>query len=192
MNRAYKLGRNLKHIRGHEDYDVWQIFENRKENFDGLFWKLGEIEKIPPCRFEGKLKRLNRIDYPRCPESYPIMSARMIKTFQDSGSFKHQIFPIDIYDGEEPTTHECLKDRFGLLHLPETSDVIDYEKSTYYEASGELSVAALKEPPGGYPPIFRIDSELGTLIHLCVSAAAKEALETADVKGVRFIELIDS
>jgi hypothetical protein len=120
------------------------------------------------------------------------MSARMIKTFRDLESFKYQIFPIDIYDDENPKTHECLKSRFGLLHLPETSDVIDYEKSTYYEASGRISIAALKEPPLGYPPIFCMDKENGTLIHLCVSAAAKEELEKRNVTGIRFIPLIDS
>jgi hypothetical protein len=128
MNRAYKLGQNLKHIRGNADFDVWQVFENRKEKFDGIFWRLGEIEEIPPCQFEGKLKRLEKIDYPYCPQCYPIMSAKMVIVLRDVGKFKHQIFPIDIYDGEDPKTHECLKSRFGLLHLPETSDVIDYEK----------------------------------------------------------------
>jgi hypothetical protein len=195
MNRAYKLGRNLDHVRGNADYDVWQVFENRNEKFDGLFWGLGEIKEIPSCQFKGKLKRLERIDYPRCQQSYPIMSARMIKTFQDLGSFKHQIFPIDIYDGENPKTHECLKNCFGLLHLPETFDVIDYEKSTYYDLPGgrkEINQIALKEPLDGYPPIFRVDNKLGSLICLCVSDEAKQELEKRHVTGIRFIPLIDS
>jgi hypothetical protein len=141
------------------------------------------------------------------------MSAKMITVLREVGNFKHQVFPIEIYNSKDSwnssrpqtpdfksgvpadsKTHECLKEHFGLLHLPETSNVIDYKKSTYHEHPNRrrFKQVALNEPPEGYPPIFRIDHELGTLIHLCVSAAAKEALEAADVKGVRFIELIDS
>jgi hypothetical protein len=44
MDRAYKLGQNLDHVRGNTDYDVWQVIKNLKEKFDTLFWGLGEIE----------------------------------------------------------------------------------------------------------------------------------------------------
>ena len=185
MEKAYELGRNVDHLRSNEDCDVWQAGKKLEEKID-LFWELKPIKKLPTYRFEGKLeKRLSWLDYPDSYFGYPIISKRMVKILLSLGLFRHQAIPLKIYDwksGEKT-------DDFVFLHLLECIDVLDREKTEYYRASGRVSEAALKEPKTGYPPIFRVkDAGLARFI----SAEAKEALEAADIKGVRFIPLIAS
>lgn len=93
--------------------------------------------------------------------------------------------PLTIYDWKSEET----TDDFVFLHLLEWKDIIDREKTLYYEDIGGVSEPALKEPRGGYPPLFRVkDAGLAWF----VSAKAKEALKAVEIKGVRFIPLIAS
>lgn len=188
MNRAYELGQDLSHRRGNEDYDIWHVYNDLNETFHNWFIKRNiPVNRLPPHRFEGKIKRLQKYDYPWCNQPYPIMSMKMIEVLEDVGEFKHTVFPIDIY---KPGTDNKLDVRFALLDLPEPFYFVDFEKSTYKGSLG-VKQPALIEPEGGYPPLFRLYIK-GVTAYTYVSAAAKEALEAADIKGVRFIELIDS
>lgn len=185
MNKAYKIKRNLDHVRANQDYDTWQVFQNRKEKFNDLFWRFESIEELPPHRFEGKLKRLEWLDYPRDMLLYPIISKKMLQTLFAVEQFQNETIPLKIYDWKSKE----ITNNFVFLHLLECIDVLDEEKTEFYEASGRVSQAALKEPKGGYPPLFRVKD---TGLTWFVSAEAKEALEAADIKGVSFVPLIAS
>jgi hypothetical protein len=187
MKKAYLLKQKLNRVKGASDYDIWQVNNKQDNQEERLFWQSQYLKKLPPFKFEGKLQRLEQTDYPLSHPNYPILSARMILLLRRLGYFNHQIIALNIYARSEQQEYKMLKSRFAFLHLPEILDVIDREKSTYYE-SGQLRTAVLKEPPDGYPPIFRIN----TLINLCVSAEAKQELERRGITGVRFIELKSS
>lgn len=187
MDKAYKIKNNLDHVRANQDYDVWQVIQNRKEKFEDAFLRLEPFDKLPPYRFEGKLeKRLSWLDYPRVNFSYPIVSKKMVNTLLSVRKFCHEIKPLTIHDWK---LKEKTSDDFVFLHLLEWKDIIDREKTEYYETLGGVRNAALKEPKGGYPPLFRVKDAGLTWF---VSAEAREALLSADIKGVSFIPLIAS
>ena len=187
MSRAFELKRNLDHIRANQDFDVWHIFNDRKERFHKLFWRPIKIESLPPYRFEGKIeKRLSWLDYPRADPRYPIVSKNLANALNDVKAFHSEVHTLVIYDwkNKKETTN-----KFVLLHLLEQLDILDKEKTELYEASGKVRNAVLKEPKSGYPPLFRVK---GAGLTWFVSEEAKEALESSDIKGVEFIPLIDN
>ena len=185
MSKAYKLSHNLDHCRANQDYDVWHAFKDRKERFHELFYRLEPFDELPPHRFEGKIeKRLSWLDYPRVNPLYPIVSKKMVNTLLSVGNFNHELKPLTIYDwkSKDKTT-----DDFVFLHLLEWKDIIDRENSIYYPEIGGIKKFALKEPRGGYPPLFLVKDAGLTWF---VSDKAKETLEILEIKGVHFVPLI--
>lgn len=185
MDKAYKIKRNLKHLKSNQDYDVWQITKDEKEKFNELFWRLEPFDELPPYDIEGQLERLRWLDYPDSNPNYPIVSKKFIETINSVGNFKHNVLPLIIHDWKLKT---LTTDNFVFLHLLEEVNVIDKEKSVYYDTE-RIRKPALKEPTNGYPPLFRVRDYGLTWF---VSASAKEALEKADIKGVSFPRLIAS
>lgn len=144
------------------------------------------------------------IDYPYIPdvESWPIMSRQMLDILLSIGSFSHQVIPIvsTHVDGFFPSDEERRKasllirnHNFITLQLLEHFDGLDRDRteytSTFDESDPELELVditgemVLKEPPNGFPPIFRVKEKR---TYLYVSAAAKEALEKAGIQGLSF------
>jgi hypothetical protein len=84
----------------------------------------------------------------------------------------------------------CNKD-YVVLQLLESIDAIDFENSEYEEPiagsllSPRINRLVLREPTNGFPPIFRLAKEHTD--YLYVSQTAKQALEEAGIKGIRFI-----
>ena len=186
MGKAYELKRNIDHCKANQDFDVWQIFKDQKERFHKLFWRPIRIESLPPHRFEGKIeKRLSWLDYPRANPRYPIVSKNLADTLSEVRKFHYEACTLVIHDWKikKETT-----DRFILLHLLEQLDILDEEKTEFYEASGRVRNAVLKEPKEGYPPLFRVK---GAGLTWYTSKEAKEALENSEMKGVEFIPLIN-
>lgn len=79
--------------------------------------------------------------------------------------------------------------RFVVVQLLEHADLLDWEKSKCLMDESEpgvvlrISRVVLKEPPEGLPPLFRLSANTGALF---VSAAAREALQAAHIRGVIF------
>ena len=184
MSRAFELRRNLDHIRANQDFDIWQVFEDREEIFYDLFWRLEPFDELPPHRFEGKIeKRLSWLDYPRVDLGYPIVSKKMVDTLLSVKQFNHEVKPLTIYDWKSKKT----TDNFVFLHLLEWKDIVDRKNCICYPETGRIKKYALKEPRGGYPPLFQV---VGNEPTWYVSEEAKEALEEANIKGLRFVPLI--
>lgn len=188
-NNAYKLSQNLDHIKNDNDLDVWQVTQSLKEKIK-LHWKLEPILEFPTHRFEGKVEqRLSWLDYPNDKFGYPIMSKKMVNILTSVGQFKHQAIPIEIHDWKS----DQKTDDFVFLHLLECIDVLDREKTEFYEQLSSEFVtvrrAALKMPEQGYPPLFRV-KDVG--LTRFISKEAREALKVADIKGVHFVPLIGS
>jgi hypothetical protein len=145
-----------------------------------------------------------QIDYPYIPDvrSWPIMSKRMLDVLLSIGSFSHQIIPVvfthidGILPNDEARRKASLLIRnhdFVILQLLEHFDGLDRDRtehtSTFDESDPEFEridftgEMVLKEPPNGFPPIFRVKEDG---VSLYVSAAAKEALEKAGIQGLDF------
>ena len=185
MSKAYKLNHNLDHIKANQDYDVWHEIKDTKEKFDEKFLRLEPFDELPPHKFIGKIeKRLNWLDFPHEKFGYPIVSKKMVNTLLSVGNFNHEVKPLTIYDwkSKDKTT-----DDFVFLHLLEWKDIIDRENCICYPETGRISEYALKEPRGGYPPLFLV-KDAG--LKWFVSDKAKETLEILEIKGVHFVPLI--
>jgi hypothetical protein len=123
------------------------------------------------------------------PDGWPIVSRKMLDVLLSVDGFPHQVIPV-VFKSEK--TKE-LNDDYVILQLLELSDLLDMDKSVYTikrsVADPEVTfvcgvkLKVLREPAGGFPPIFRIK---GCSISLYISAVAKQALEDAGIQGLRF------
>jgi hypothetical protein len=153
--------------------------------------------------FVGLKDWLAPTDYPYIREvrNWPIISRRMLDVLLSVGNFPHQVIPVIFksidhpsYSDEERRAKSLIRNHdYVILQLLELSDVFDMEKSEYNTERGvadpemilltDVWNVVLKEPPGGFPPIFRIK---GYELRLYVSAEAKQALEDAGIQGLDF------
>jgi hypothetical protein len=194
-----------------EDYDAITHKPTRPR---GLSWG-GMSDTIPypgpePIDFVGFLDRLpHQTDFLSTDGFEPIISKRMLYVLRSVGEFPHKAISTRIYDYsfqdqgkgsygkhdyEGPSIApggEFNEDYVGL-QLLEHVDGIDYDQSDFrFRLNPNMPPyvinLVLKEPVGGFPPIFRLD-RIGEDGSLFVSSATKEALEEAGIKGLRFTE----
>ncbi len=99
------------------------------------------------------------------------------------------------YSNPEEFKKKSLRDDMYIFQpLEILSDVFDWENSVYkqYDYDKEINVPSsvrefvLKEPTGGFPPVFRLKEDPVTLF---ISAEAREALKKADIKGTSYLSL---
>jgi hypothetical protein len=153
--------------------------------------------------FCGLKDWLSPTDYPYIREldTWPIISRRMLDVLLSVGEFPHQVIPVvfksvdhpDYSDAERRAKSLMRNHDYIILQLLEIADVFDMEKSEYNTERGvadrdeificDVQKMVLKEPTGGFPPIFRVK---GRELSLHVSAEAKQALEDAGIQGLDF------
>jgi hypothetical protein len=194
-----------------EDYDAITHKPTRPRD---LSWG-GMTDTIPypgpePIDFAGFLDRLpHQTDFLSTDGFEPIISKRMLYVLCSVGDFLHRTISTRIYDYgfqdqgkgsygkhdyEGPAiapAGEFNEDYVGL-QLLEHVDGIDYDESEFRfrlnpNMPPYVTSLVFREPVGGFPPIFRLD-RTGENQRLFVSPAAKEALEEAGIKGLRFTE----
>jgi hypothetical protein len=164
---------------------------------------------LEPVNFVGFLDRLpHQTDFLSTDYFEPIVSKRMLYVLRSVGGFPHKAISTRIYDYsfqdqgegsygrhdyEGPAIApggEFNEDYVGL-QLLEHIDGIDLDSCKYEDKYPGILPPLLKtswvmkEPIGGFPPVFRLNKS-GASVYLFVSPAAKEALEEADIKGIRF------
>jgi hypothetical protein len=194
-----------------EDRDAFIYVPNQ---LSGLEWG-GMSETIPypgpePIDFVGFPNRFShQTDFLSTYDMEPIISKRMLYVLRSVREFPHKTIATRIYDfafqnqgrdmflDKAPTLTGDFNEDYVCLQLLEYIDGIDYEHSEFnsFPESIESAVVTppyisnliLKEPIGGFPPIFRL-SRPGENIMLFVSPEAKEALEQAGIKGLSFTE----
>lgn len=185
-NKAYELRQDSSQLKGYtndEYYDGWVVDFPGWEQVNALFWEPQPIKLPLEFRLEGRFSRILHTDYPCFSPYIPVMSEKMLKVLLSVQPFPHQAIPVVIYDGD--STQETRD--YTLVQLLKHIDVFDPEHSEYYQNSGLIDCIALKEPVGGYPPLFRVIEEPTFLF---VSAQAKAALQKAGIRGVSFISLV--
>jgi hypothetical protein len=189
-----------------EKYNAWVYMPTRPR---GLPWD-GTSGTIPypgpePIDFVGFLdERLHQTDYLYTDDSdlKPIISKRMLYVLRSVGEFPHKAISTRIYDygfqGQGDNNFEGVttspagefNEDYVALQLLEHVDGIDYELTEFRPSVNpailppQITNLVLKEPIGGFPPIFRLAKKKTT--YLFVSPAAKEALEEAGIKGLDF------
>jgi hypothetical protein len=170
-----------------------------------------------PINLVGFLDRLpHQTDFLNADDFEPIISKRMLYVLRSIGDFPYKAISTRIYDyrfqnqGEDSYGRydyegpviaprgEFNEDYVGL-QLLEHVDGIDYEHSEFdlnpdpenllpnLVLPPDIINLVLKEPIGGFPPVFRLN-RAGENVFLFVSPAAKAALEEAGIKGLGFTE----
>jgi hypothetical protein len=214
---AYKITHNLERLWSLPE-DPMDREYGQAEDDDALIYKPTQAEEVgsglienaepyevpEPVNWVGFLDRLHQTDYLCNDLNWPLISKRMLYVLRSVGEFPHKVISTRIYDygfqnqGRNeilgrmvPPAGEFNEDYVGL-QLLEHTDGIDYEHCEFRPRMNpnrqpHITNLVLKEPVGGFPPIFRLN-RAGEDLRLFISPAAKEALEEAGIKGLRFTE----
>jgi hypothetical protein len=161
----------------------------KREITEAGIWSVLTAQVPKKISIVAEPELLSKTDYPNIEyvQFWPIMSRRMVETLLSVRDFPHQIIPVTFKDFVGKPI-EC---DYVILHLSQLSDVLDMEESIYIKKQsiidpsktiiGSIEKLRLKEPEGGFPPIFRV--KWGK-VPLYVSSEAKAALESAGIKGL--------
>lgn len=197
---VWKLFWDMDHIKG-TVYDATLV--PFKDSGYVCGWIGPEPRQVPePVLFEANFKVTKHSDYPCNDVNWPIMSPRMLEVLLEVGAFPHRLIPVRLVNRKVlgPARYlphgslrpEVIDDRFSAVQVTEHLDVVDWERSEFERK--RLGVATtysfdkvvLREPPGGFPPLFRIPQKASLLL---VSAEARRALEAAGIRGIQFLKL---
>jgi hypothetical protein len=201
--RVYILNPSFEHL-GHEEYDATLVpFEGSDDVAGWIHTR--QIQTPEPIYFLANFDTLERTEYPVTTGAWPIFSSRMVSILERVGEFPHRRVPVRFVDRRAvpPGSHpaevalpaEARIDDYVLIQLLEHLDAFDWEKSEYETdpwGVDEIRLATrvvLKEPAGGFPPLFRLSAKS---TYPLVSQAAREALEAEGVVGLHFAALTET
>lgn len=210
---VYQLYNNFDHIwdvdcdaclRPFPDLPEGRLYHNQAPN-GSLFSNMTEPIEFPDrIEFDAYIDHLPyEVDYLSTDVDWPIMSKRMLNTLLDVSHFPHRTYPVVMCTGEEVFDEELDKrvvrwtenHNYVAVQLTEHLDVFDHENSVFkYPYKDRKDIVnfieklVLKEPEGGFPPLFKVAP---IKLDLFVSSAARAALETANIRGVDFWDLED-
>lgn len=198
---AYALWHDPTHLKGKGDDAILVPFEGKEY---ACAWMGTERVVVPePVRFEANFKVTRQSDYPCNDVNWPIMSPRMIEVLRGVGDFPHRLIPVRLVDRaalgrarylpDGSLRPEVVDDRFAAVQLTEHLDVVDWERSIFEQDQIAPTVTfysfdklVLREPIGGFPPLFRVPEKKSLLL---VSAQARRALEDAGIVGITFMSI---
>jgi hypothetical protein len=198
--KKYAYDGFLHKFQGHEElatgfYEPVSIMLNgtegivtRKQDANGKL-QVTEIRMPEQIRFGGDKDFLQETDFLYTMPRWPIMSKRMLEVLLSVRDFQHQVIPIEIEDSTLSPSETgwaktgIVNHNYVILQLLNHLDEWDKGKPVHYETSS-ISGIALKEPEGGFPPIFRVSGN--GRVPLYTSTEAKTALESAGIKGIKY------
>lgn len=202
--RAFSLDWNLDHLLPDLEEDGWLVeFPGSKRIDNSTFWGIKERPDWPErVEFNAVTPILDVIDYPYMDVRWPIMSKKMLNTLLSVGNFRHTTYPVVLLDAEiklstrERVRPDAESHNYVVVHLLENLDVFDLENSIYEYSkrnpsvilSSQIKKAVFREPPEGFPPLFRVPP-LDTRLY--VSAVAQAALAAAGIRGITFRHVSD-
>ncbi len=161
----------------------------KREITEGGIWRVLTAQVPEKITLIAEPNLLSKTDFPHIEYtcSWPIMSRRMVEILLSVRDFPHQIIPVTVID----FVGDPIECDYVILHLSQLSDVMDMKESIYVAKQsridpsqtiiGSIEKLILKEPEGGFPPIFRVNWHS---VPLYVSSEAKDALEAAGIKGL--------
>jgi hypothetical protein len=168
-------------------------------------------EGVPQIiEFTGKLENVVMLDHiDTSPMGFLLISQRMVRVLESVKSFPRRLIPTVIYSErikhlvldpvtgrrtwyqvEEPSLRN---DDFVILQVLSRVDCLDRDATRVdgvpfsqsdekYLGRGIAEHLALREPEGGFPPVFFVPE----LVFYCFSEEAKRACDDAGLKGLRW------
>ncbi|MDX8363431.1 imm11 family protein [Cytobacillus sp. IB215316] len=197
--KVYTLRENYDRFIEEYEYDAYSIPFEGEEELGSNVMGISEVElpKIIYCTADFRFLP-HKTDYPRVDFNAPVFSKKMLEVFLELGEIQFRSVPVIMVDDsylDDPFKGDgTLKDvvnwiEYLLVQLTEYTNVFDYGKSEFDECivfPGDVGVVhklVLKEPKGGFPPIFKVEE---CEEYIFISFEAKKALEKAGVKGCEF------
>jgi hypothetical protein len=175
-------------------YDAWLIEFPGAPSSIRDFLPPVDLGKLPErLEFKGVFEYIDRTDYPYTDVRWPIMSKRMLEVLCSVGSFLYKAYPIVIINAEygEERAYGSERHDYVVIQLLNALDVFDWENSIYPRdpkptvlLGSDIEKIVLKKPEGDFPPLFTVARPLPRRLYL--SAEAKQALDAAEIKGVRY------
>ncbi len=166
-------------------------------------------DKLPPViEFVGNLDVLEWSDFPYIPQSYLLMSKKMLDVLLSIQSFKYRVYPTLIYsyeieelvrytfDGTRTDYHvensSLFTDKFVIMQLAETIDVLDEDKTIiegqtareseeWYLPELDVEHYEFTRDEKDLPPVFAAPKT-----PYFFTEAAVRALEENNIHGVEF------
>ncbi|ACY13039.1 hypothetical protein Hoch_0398 [Haliangium ochraceum DSM 14365] len=197
-NRILDLSWDFDRINARNTKDAWLKKFPGWEEVTGLIGTR-PLDVPNPILFEADFSVTPDLDFPFTDHAWPIMSRRMLDVLLSVGEFPHRCYPVRFvnnmafadkrYLPDGSLRPEVVDDRFAAVQLTEYVDAVDWNASEYErEDIGIIewitfAKLVLREPPGGFPPLFRIREKASMLL---VSAEARRALEAAGIRGIAF------
>jgi hypothetical protein len=194
---------------GNPPWDVKLIY------FDGWVdaqFKNPEIDytgKVPPViEFVGNLEVLEWSDFPYTDQPYLVMSRKMLEVLLSVRPFEYRIYPTLIhsyeieelvrytFDGTRTDYHiedpSLYTDKFVIMQLAETTDVIDerktivegkpaYESDIWYLSEYDVEHYEFTREEKDLPPVFAAPNT-----PYFFTEAAVRALAENNIRGVEF------
>jgi hypothetical protein len=210
-DNAYQILNNVQRLRRMESGDAYDLkaFEFPKMADIRALYKPQILDLPNPTFFYEYSTRqfITTLDSFSALGTGCIYSKRMINALQSVKNFKYQTYPIAVleekdqggnynhpYEHPEEFKKTSIRDDLFLFQTLEFLDVFDWEKSDYRQGElskevgspGNVNEYVLKEPVGGFPPLFRLPYAPVTLF---ISVEAREALKQAGIAGPAFLSL---
>jgi hypothetical protein len=207
-NLVYILENNLdrsNYLRSGEGYDIQafsfdKVMEVRRAEENKVLDLLA-LTFFYKCHDDDRY--IKKLDSLQALEGCPIFSQRMIDVILSVRDFEYRKYPIAIIESRHHNPYEDV-DKYKKLSLRDDLfifqplvylDVFDWERSDFDqdEYDKDLNVPTyirefvLKEPNGGFPPLFRL-LPLQSM-NLFISREAREELRNAEIVGPSFTPL---
>lgn len=197
---AYILKRAHKHLTD-MSYDIALL---PFTGSDGLKYQLLLTDhfSVPtPVKFLGNFNTVKlETDYPVVDDDLVVMSTRMVNALSSIRGLNVKLISAILLDDTYIVNNRFDDDGnltpgipvigdFSLIQIMDILKVFDFEKSDFRplksnpDLPGVVKKLVLREPPGGFPPIFRLFEKPTTVV---ISAEAKEALVKHGIKGCIF------
>lgn len=194
----FLLTQDFSHV-GDAEKDAFHVPFDGSEGIGSDMLGISQVDLPSPVFFQAGFDTIPRIDFPVTDLNVLVFSKRMLNTLLDVGPLNYHATPAVMFDytylGERFKSPGQLKDDvpanydYSIIQLLEFTEAFDYDKSEYEEDDvfpdevGIIKKLVLKEPDGGFPPIFKMKE---CMRYTFVTGKAKEALIKNGIQGCVF------
>ena len=205
MDKVYKLNHDYDHS-GDSERDAFHVPFEGDGNISAYLidTEMYSSDLLPDfIAFQANFQLIPNYDYPLTDLNIPIMHKRMLEIFLSLGRINYEYIPVIMIDDTflderfdnsgnlNPSVHKN-EDYLAVRLVDGLYDFLDLDKSDFRPSRvnpkipSRINKAVLKKPVEDFPPLFRVKFSPSSLF---VSQAAKEALETNNIKGCVFEEV---
>jgi hypothetical protein len=208
---VYELNNDIRRLSYMERGDAYDLksfsFSKSAELLRTYEPRLLDLPKVSFFYVYSKKNFVEELDSLHTHGVQCVFSQKTIDVLLSVKDFQYRKYPTAIlaenlpdsktpYDNPDFYKTKSLREDLFIFQTFEFLDVFDWEKSKYRQTDlnkevgspGRVSEYVFQEPPGGFPPLFRLPYQPA---HLFISHDARQALKLNNTKGFSFSKLND-